>query len=185
MSKSLSTSDLYDEHGDALESCDLPMVNYGGLREFAGEVVTFRSREDNLLLKDMIAEPGEGRVIVVDTEGVTRCAMLGDNMALTAYRNGWAGLVINGAIRDVEALSTVPIGIKALGSNPRRSYKVGTGERNVPVAFGGALFTPGAMLVSDPDGIVIGPATILRRVEGPTRAQVDATDPMSPHSQKA
>ena len=117
----LSTSDLYDEHGEALESCDLPLVNYGAHREFFGEIVTFRSREDNLILKDMIAEPGEGRVIVVDTEGVTRCAMVGDNMALTAQRNGWAGIVINGAIRDVQALSTIPIG---------------TGERNVPVSFG-------------------------------------------------
>ena len=163
MSKSLSTSDLYDEHGEALESCDLPLVNYGGRREFSGEIVTFRSREDNLILKDMIAEPGEGRVIVVDTEGVTRCAMFGDNMALTAQRNGWAGIVINGAIRDVQALSAIPIGVKALGSNPRRSYKIGTGERNVPVNFGGALFTPGALLVSDSDGIVIGPASILGR----------------------
>jgi regulator of ribonuclease activity A len=161
MSKSLSTSDLYDEHGEALESLDLPLVNYGGVREFAGEIVTFRSRQDNLILKGMIAEPGEGRVIVVDTEGVTRCAMLGDNMALSAYRNGWAGLVINGAIRDVEALSTIPIGIKALRSNPRRSYKAGTGERNVPVTFGGALFTPGAILISDSDGIVVGPASLL------------------------
>ena len=161
MSVSLSTSDLYDEHGEALESCDLPLVNYGGVREFTGAIVTFRSREDNLILKDMIAEPGEGRVIVVDTEGVTRCAMLGDMMALTAHRNGWAGLVINGAIRDVDALAAIPIGIKALGSNPRRSRKDGAGERNVAVTFGGALFTPGATLVSDADGIVIGPAGIL------------------------
>lgn len=163
MIKSLSTSDLYDQHGEALESVDAPLVNYGGVREFSGEIVTFRSREDNLLLKDIIVEPDEGRVIVVDTEGVTRCAMLGDVMALTAYRNGWAGLVINGAIRDVEALSTIAIGIKALGSNPRRSRKEGTGERNVPVTFGGALFAPGAMLVSDSDGIVIGPVTVLGR----------------------
>ncbi|BBX34804.1 ribonuclease activity A regulator [Mycolicibacterium mageritense DSM 44476 = CIP 104973] len=157
----MSTSDLYDEHGEALESCDLPLLNYGGVREFSGEIVTFRSREDNLILKDLIAEPGEGRVIVVDTEGVTRCAMLGDNMALTAHRNGWAGLVVNGAVRDVEALAAIPIGIKALGSNPRRSYKAGAGERNVPVTFGGALFTPGEILVSDADGIVVGSAALL------------------------
>ncbi|GFG51929.1 S-adenosylmethionine--2-demethylmenaquinone methyltransferase [Mycolicibacterium agri] len=133
------------------------------LREFAGEIVTFRSREDNRILKDIIAEPGEGRVIVVDTEGVTRCAMLGDDMALKAYRNGWAGVVINGAVRDVDALSSIPIGINALGSNPRRSRKEATGERGVLVSFGGALFTPGAILVSDSDGIVIGPATLLGR----------------------
>jgi regulator of ribonuclease activity A len=156
----LSTSDLYDEHGEQLQSCDLPLLNYGGVREFSGEIVTFRSREDNLILKDIIAETGEGRVIVVDTEGVTRCAMLGDNMALKAHHNGWAGLVVNGAIRDVEALSRIPIGIKALGSNPRRSYKNGTGERNTTITFGGAMFTPGALLVSDADGIVVVPTSL-------------------------
>lgn len=156
----LSTSDLYDEYGEQLQSCDLPFVNYGGLREFFGEIVTFRSREDNLILKDMIAEPGQGRVIVVDTEGVTRCAMLGDKMALKAHANGWAGLIINGAVRDVQALARIPIGIKALGANPRRSYKAGAGQRDVALTFGGALFAPGALLVTDSDGIVVAPASL-------------------------
>jgi regulator of ribonuclease activity A len=156
----LSTSDLYDEHGEQLQSCDLPFRNYGAVTKFSGAIVTFRSREDNLILKGIIAEPGEGRVIVVDTEGVTRCAMLGDNMALKAHENGWAGLIINGAVRDVEALSHIPIGIKALGSNPRRSYKVGAGERNTTLTFGGAMFTPGALLVSDTDGIVVAPGSL-------------------------
>lgn len=157
---SLRTSDLYDQHGEQLESCDLPFRNYGGIREFSGEIVTFRSREDNLILKDMIAEPGRGRVIVVDTEGVTRCAMLGDSMALKAHESGWAGLIVNGAIRDVDALSHIAIGIKALGSNPRRSLKAGAGERNAILTFGGAMFTPGALLVSDADGIVVAPASL-------------------------
>jgi regulator of ribonuclease activity A len=159
-----STSDLYDEHGELLQSCDLPLLNYGGVRQFAGPIVTFRSYADNLILKDLIAEPGEGRVIVVDAEGVTRCAMLGDNMADTARSNGWAGLVINGAVRDVEALRQIPIGIKALASNPRRSWKAGTGERDVAISFGGAQFTPGAMLVSDSDGVVVAPASLGLRV---------------------
>ncbi len=162
MTGAWSTSDLYDAHGELLQSCDLPLVNYGGLREFAGEIVTFRSREDNLILKDIIGESGKGRVIVVDTEGVTRCAMLGDNMALKAHDNGWAGLIINGAVRDVDALARVPIGIKALGSNPRRSLKAGAGVRDTVLTFGGAMFAPGAFLVSDADGVVVAPASLER-----------------------
>ncbi|WP_019144799.1 ribonuclease E activity regulator RraA [Aeromicrobium massiliense] len=154
------TSDLYDQHGEALQSCDLPLRDVGGVRHFAGEVVTFRSREDNLLVKRIVAESGRGRVLVIDTEGVTRCAMLGDNMAAAALENGWAGIVVNGAVRDLEALAALPIGIKALGSNPRRSRKDGTGERDVPVAFGGALFRPGDHLVSDADGLVVAPPTL-------------------------
>jgi regulator of ribonuclease activity A len=142
MTSMLSTSDLYDQHGESLESCDLPFRNYAGLRAFSGEIVTFRSREDNLILKDIVAERGNGRVIVVDTEGVTRCAMLGDNMALKAHANGWAGIVINGAVRDVEALSQIPIGIKALGSNPRRSLKAGAGERDVAITSAGPSSPP-------------------------------------------
>jgi regulator of ribonuclease activity A len=161
MSLQPTTSDLYDVHEELLESCDAPMVNYGGARSFRGEIVTFRSHEDNLVLKTIVREPGAGRVIVVDAGGTTRCAMLGDNMAAIALENGWAGLVVNGAIRDVDALLELPIGIKALGSNPRRSRKDGTGERNQVLSFGGAHFTPGHVLVSDNDGIVVVPPALL------------------------
>jgi regulator of ribonuclease activity A len=152
-----ATSDLYDKHGEDLESCDLPLRNYGGVTSFMGEIVTFRSFEENAQLKEILAEAGRGRVIVVDAGGSTRVAMLGDNMAGLAAENGWAGIVVNGAVRDVDALSGLPIGIKALGANPRRSLKEGSGRRDVPVSFGNAAFTPGALLVSDSDGVVVLP----------------------------
>jgi regulator of ribonuclease activity A len=157
MSASPGTSDLYDEHAEALEVCDLPLRQYGAVRAFSGEIVTFRSHEENLVLKEIVAEPGHGRVIVVDTNGSTRVAMLGDNMAAQAAANGWAGVVVNGAIRDVTELARVPIGIKALGASPRRSRKDGGGERDVSVSFGGARFRPGAVLVSDEDGVGVLP----------------------------
>ncbi|GAA1513086.1 ribonuclease E activity regulator RraA [Nocardioides humi] len=153
-----STADLCDEFGDRLESCSLPLRQYGGERAFGGPIVTFRSPEDNLILKQIITEPGEGRVIVVDVHGSTRVAMIGDSMAETAAANGWSGFVINGAVRDVGRLAELPIGVKALGSNPRRSVKSGNGERDVTVSFGGAVFRPGAVLASDDDGIVVLPA---------------------------
>ncbi|MFJ9392032.1 ribonuclease E activity regulator RraA [Nocardioides sp. NPDC101246] len=152
------TSDLYDIHQESLESCDLQLRQLGGVRHFEGPIATFRAFEDNLVLKEIVAEPGEGRVIVVDTDGSTRVAMLGDNMAALAAENGWAGIVVNGAVRDIAALAELPIGIKALGSNPRRSRKDGVGRRDVVVTFGGAAFTPGSYLVSDDDGIVVLPA---------------------------
>jgi regulator of ribonuclease activity A len=157
---SFSTSDLYDVHEEALESCDLDLRSYGATTAFHGEIVTFTSHEDNLVLKTIIREPGAGRVIVVDAGGTTRCAMLGDNMAAIAVDNGWAGIIVNGAVRDVDALAQIPLGIKALGSNPRRSRKEGAGERGVVLAFGGARFTPGHTVVADADGIVVLPPAL-------------------------
>ena len=94
-------------------------------------------------------------MLVVDAGGSLRCALVGDNVAGLALENGWAGIVLNGCVRDVEELAGLGIGIKALGSNPRPSRKEGAGELDVPVSFGGATFTPGAMLHSDADGILV------------------------------
>jgi regulator of ribonuclease activity A len=172
------TSDLYDLHGETLQSCDLQLRQLGGISSFAGPIVTFRSHEDNLLLKRIIDEPGVGRVLVVDTGGSLRVAMLGDSMAARAARNGWSGIVVNGAVRDIPALAGLPLGIKALGANPRRSRKDGRGERDVVVTFGGAAFTPGRVLVSDDDGIVVLPggepsaASLVDRSHGATRSRL-------------
>jgi regulator of ribonuclease activity A len=94
-------------------------------------------------------------VLVVDGGGSFACALLGDNIAELAVSNGWAGIVVNGCVRDVVALGVLPIGIKALGTNPRPSGKAGAGEVGVPVTFGGAEFVPGAMLHADDDGVIV------------------------------
>jgi regulator of ribonuclease activity A len=151
----IATADLYDEHGDRLDSCDLQLLQYGGRRAFAGTIVTVRCHEDNALLRSVLREPGDGRVLVVDGGGSLHTALMGDVIAGTAAANGWAGIVINGAVRDVTALRELGLGIKARGSNPRRSGKQGTGERDVPVTFGGVTFHPGAELFSDDDGILV------------------------------
>ena len=150
-----STSDLWDEHRDDAIVCELQFRQFGGVAAFSGPIATVHCHEDNVLVKQRVAEPGNGRVLVVDGGGSLRCALVGDNVAGVALANGWAGLVINGCVRDVEALASLPIGIKALGTNPRPSGKVGNGEIEVPVGFGGATFTPGAMLHSDADGILV------------------------------
>ncbi|MFI7032966.1 ribonuclease E activity regulator RraA [Microbispora rosea] len=152
---SFATADLYDAHGDALRSCVTQFRSYGSRARFSGQIATVRCLEDNALVKQVLATPGEGRVLVVDGGGSLRTALLGDMIATSAMENGWAGVVINGAVRDTAALAGFDLGIKALGANPRKSAKTGLGEIDVPVNFGDVTFAPGAWLYSDEDGILI------------------------------
>jgi regulator of ribonuclease activity A len=149
------TSDLHDEHGERAGVCLVQFRQFGGVRAFSGEVSTVRCYEDNVLLKQHISTPGQGRVLVVDAGGSMRCALVGDIIAGIGVEQGWAGIVLHGCVRDVATLRDLPIGVKALGTNPRRSDKRGEGEIDVPVTFGEVTFQPGAMLHSDEDGIVV------------------------------
>lgn len=163
----VATADLVDEHGDRIGSCDTQLRQFGAVRAFHGSAVTLRCFEDNALLKSIVAEPGDGRVLVVDGGASLHRALMGDVIAGMAADNGWAGVIINGAVRDVTALAALPLGIKALGSNPRKSTKTGAGERDVPVSFGNCAFLPGAEVYSDDDGIVVLPPT--REAQQPTQ----------------
>jgi regulator of ribonuclease activity A len=149
------TADLIDRHGDALQSCDLQFRQFGGRSRFSGRIRTVRCHQDNVLIRQVLSEPGEGQVLVVDGGGSLHTSLVGDVIAGLARGNGWVGLVVNGAVRDVVALGELDIGIKALGSNPRKSAKEGTGQVDVAVSFGGVRFEPGAHLYSDEDGIVV------------------------------
>ena len=108
-----------------------------------------------MVLRRRLAEPGEGRVLVVDGGGSLRVALMGDRVGTAAVENGWSGVVINGCVRDVSALRGLDLGIAAIGSTPRPSGKGGAGEVDVPVTFGDVTFHPGDLLVSDEDGIVV------------------------------
>ena len=155
-----ATADLIDVHGEALQSCALQFANLGGRPRFFGAVRTIRTHEDNALLKSTLSTVGDGAVLVIDGGGSLHAALVGDIIAGLGVANGWSGIVVNGAVRDRVALATLDIGIKALGSNPRKSSKAGTGERDVPVTFGGATFAPGAWLYADEDGIVVSAARL-------------------------
>ena len=163
----LSTCDLSDMHGDAARVLEPGLVHFGGSRRFHGTVATAECFEDNTELKKLVATPGEGRVIVVDGGGSTRCALLGDMVAGEALANGWAGIVVNGCVRDAAALATMEIGVMALATSPRRSQKNGAGSVNVPVEVLGVRISPDELLVADDDGIVVldaalaaGPRTV-------------------------
>jgi regulator of ribonuclease activity A len=150
-----ATSDVVDEYGDRAAVCTQWLRRFGDMESFEGTIATVRCFEDNVLVKQRVAEQGEGRVLVIDGGGSMRVALLGDMVAGAARDHGWAGLVVNGCVRDVAALREMPIGIRARGAIPRASGKRGAGEIEVPVTFGDVTFTPGAMLYSDADGIVV------------------------------
>lgn len=153
----ISTADLYDERGEELHSVSLQFQNIGGMSGFSGPVRTVRCFQDNARLKELLSSPGDGAVLVIDGGGSLETALVGDIIAALAADNGWAGLIVNGAIRDRVAIGTLPIGVKALGSNPAKSTKTGAGETDVPVEIGGVTFRPGATVWADEDGILVEP----------------------------
>ncbi|GAA3948412.1 ribonuclease E activity regulator RraA [Gordonia caeni] len=149
------TADLVDQIGPDVRSCDTQFIQFGGHREFAGVVTTVRCFQDNALLKSILSEPNPGGVLVIDGAGSLHTALVGDLIAELGRGNGWAGIVANGAIRDAKPIGGMAIGVKALGTNPRKSSKTGDGERDVTVELGGIAFHPGDHLFSDDDGIVV------------------------------
>lgn len=151
----IATADLYDERGDELDSLALQLHDFGGRTAFDGPIRTIRCHRDNALVKSLLATPGEGAVLVIDGGGSLESALVGDLIAASAVANGWAGLIVHGAIRDRDAIGDLPIGVKALGSNPRKSAKDAVGEVDVPVTIAGVTFTPGRHVWADADGILV------------------------------
>lgn len=152
-----ATADLVDEIGSQVASCDLQFRQFGGRAMFAGRIHTVRCFQDNTLLKAVLSEPGEGGVLVIDGGASLHTALVGDVIAGLGQARGWSGIIVNGAVRDAAALHTIDIGIKALGTNPRKSSHAGNGKRDVVVEVGGVRFTPGDVVYSDDDGIVVVP----------------------------
>ncbi|WP_163649389.1 ribonuclease E activity regulator RraA [Modicisalibacter sp. 'Wilcox'] len=153
------TPDICDAHPE-VRVLDPVFINFGGREAFSGPVRTIKCFEDNSRLKEAVAEPGEGGVLVVDAGGSLRCALLGDRLADQAARNGWAGIVLYGCVRDVDVLADVDLGIQALGVHPRRSHKHGEGQRDLTVTVAGVSLRPGDWLYADNNGIVVADARL-------------------------
>ena len=155
----LSTCDLCDEHrNDPAERFRvLPPVfrDFGGHVRFHGNVATVQCLEDNTSVREAVQSAGHGRVLVVDGGGSLRRALLGGNLAAAAEKNGWAGVVIHGAVRDVEEMARCQIGIRALGLLPMATDKRHPGVVDVPIQIQGVWVHPGEWLVADEDGIVV------------------------------
>jgi len=151
----LATTDLSDAHPDA-QVCDAIFRDFGGTIAFHGPIATLKVFEDNALVRTALEEKGEGRVLVVDGGGSMRCALLGGNLGQLAVRNGWAGVVVYGCVRDSVELAAQAVGVKALATHPRKSEKgLHSAQRDRPVSFAGVTFRPGAWLYADADGIVV------------------------------
>lgn len=155
-----ATTDLLDAHEAELESGRLRVLQPGLLslgrrKSFCGTVVTLKLFEDNSLLAELVKQPGEGRVIVVDAGGSLRCGVFGGNLAATAARQCWAGVVLYGCARDADEIDACEIGVRAIALHPRRSVKRGEGQRDIAVTFLGAVIRPGDWLAADRDGVIV------------------------------
>ena len=151
------TSDLCDQLGTEVQVCMAPMTSYGGRRAASGRVACVRTFEDAALIRAQLAQPGEGRILVVDGGASNRVALLGDNMARLGMENGWHGVIIHGAVRDVDALASMNFAVFALSSVPLRGGNSSVGEHGVELRFGGVVFIPGHFVSMDGDGVVVTP----------------------------
>ena len=155
------TADLCDAHEDRVRVLAPLLRSYGGARAAGGPVRTLKIFEDNALVREMLAEPGQGAMLVIDGGGSLRRALLGDNLAELAVKNGWAGVVVYGCIRDSAAIGRLPLGVWALATHPMKTVKRGEGQRDVPVSFGGVTFAPGMFAYADEDGVIVSDAPLV------------------------
>jgi regulator of ribonuclease activity A len=149
------TADLCDANAGRVQVVQPGLGNFGGRAHFYGEMVTIRAQGDFSLVREQVNLPGAGKVLVIDNDASLDCAMLGDLLAAAASENGWAGVVINGCIRDAADIATMDIGIRALATMPLRGAREDRGELNLELEFLGANFRPGEYLYSDEDGILL------------------------------
>jgi regulator of ribonuclease activity A len=155
----MPTADLSDAHPQA-QIAEPVFRDYGGRVDFAGPACTVRVFEDNTLVRSVLETAGEGQVLVIDGGASLNCALLGDQLGTLAVQNGWAGVLLNGCVRDTAALATLPLGVKALAAHPRRSGKGGSGEQGVSLIFAGVTIEPGHWVYADADGVLISPEAL-------------------------
>ena len=149
------TPDLCDEYPDLIRVVEPIFKSYGCKSCFGGQIVTIKCHEDNSVVKETAGTAGNGKIIVVDGGGSLRRALLGDLIAENAVQNGWEGFIIYGCIRDVDAISTMNLGVRALNTIPLKTEKRGIGDLNIPVSFGGVTFKPGEYVYADNIGIIV------------------------------
>lgn len=152
---SIKTTDLCDEQGAKARVLLPVFTDFGGRSDFHGRAVTVKCFEDNSRIKELSAHPGQGKVLVIDGGGSNRCALFGDHIARDLVRNGWAGVIVSGYVRDKAVLASLPIAIKALGVTPAKSTKRNEGHVGLSVTIAGQIISEGDELFADEDGVVI------------------------------
>ena len=155
-----STCDLCDANENLIAEGSLAVLppvfrSFGKRSAFAGQAATLKVFEDNVLVRAALETAGDGRVLVVDGGGSLRCALVGGNLGKLAEKNGWAGIVVNGCVRDVEELDACDVGIRALALHPQRSVRKGVGDRDIAVTIAGVAVRPGDWVYADADGVLV------------------------------
>jgi regulator of ribonuclease activity A len=155
-----STCDLCDANENLITEgvlAVLPPVfrSLGKRSAFAGQAATLKVFEDNVLVRAALETPGNGRVLVVDGGGSLRCALVGGNLGKLAEKNGWAGVVVYGCVRDSAELDACDVGFRALALHPQRSVRKGVGDRNIAVKIAGVAVRPGDWIYADVDGVLV------------------------------
>jgi regulator of ribonuclease activity A len=157
-----TTADLCDGYPELVQVVQPLFRHFGGLSKFSGPIATLEVFEDNALVRQILESSGSGRVLVVDGAGSLRCALVGGRLATLAYENGWAGLIINGGVRDSLELAQIQVGLMGLSTTPRRSGKAGSGSQGGRLAFAGVSFEPGRFLYADTDGILVAERNLMQ-----------------------
>lgn len=168
----ISTADLFDTFPHAVDVCTLQFRTFGKRASFHGPVETLAIFESHVPVREALSQPGEGRVLVVDGRGSVRVGVLGDRLGVLAVKNGWKGVIINGAIRDSEAVNALEIGVKAMGTTARRNLDGGPSEQGAILEFGNVRVSPGSWVYADADAVVFSETEL-----DPTRATEDMSYP--------
>ena len=163
---SIATTDLCDQfendiHAGLIHVLPPVFQSFGQAQAFHGQAVTFKVFEDNTLIKKALEnDNGTGKVMVIDGGASMRCALVGGNIAKAGTQNGWAGIVVDGCVRDTGEINELAIGVRALAAMPLRSLKKGAGERDLGVHIQGVRVNPGDWIYADADGIVVSPKAL-------------------------
>ena len=152
-----STSELCDLYPDMVDVLEPLLVNFGGKRSFAGSIYTLKCHEDNKTIRQVVADDGQGKVLLIDGGGSTRRALIDIDIAETAMENNWEGIICFGSVRDVDALEELEIGVQAMASIPVGADNQMDGEIEIPVNFGGVTFLPDDFVYADSTGVILSP----------------------------
>jgi regulator of ribonuclease activity A len=161
MQVEFSTADLCDKYRDKVRVLEIPLISYGKISSFSGEIVTIKLNKNNHDLVGMLRdEKGQGKVAVVDV-GKDFYAVVGDTLMDYAHKSGWIGIVINGYVRDTKITKTIPVGLFAVGTCPKKSFENNRAKRDIELNFGGVNFKTGEYIYADGDGVVISKKNLL------------------------
>ena len=151
----ISLPDLADQFSEQIQVGKLALQSYGSVHSVAGEIYTVSCSDDNSIVKDILSREGKNKVLVIDASGVTHVSMIGNQIAESALQNHWAGIVVNGCVRDVEELKNLPIGIFAKGAVAQKTNKKNHGFEDVLISFGSVVMTSGKWIYIDQNGWLV------------------------------